>query len=116
MKGVGLEAAAQRGILLKHGGHVLFGSAAVTTSPASIDFQRIRQVTPEWREIRSERVRSGSGRWDLLIVAMNRRIRDAVVAAAERRGYDCVFRAGDLKRSNGLRIFDLTQEVLERLR
>jgi len=115
VKSAGLERGVARGVLLKKDGHVLFGSAAVTTTPASIDFQKVRRATAEWRRMRAEGIQPGTGRWDLLTVAMNDRIRRAVVAAAETRGRDCVFRAGDLKRAHGLRIFDLTAEVLQRL-
>ncbi len=102
--------------MLKPGGLVLFGSTAVTTSPASLDFRKVCKATPEWRTIRSEGVREGTGRHDLLISDMNARIKSAVQEVAEAHKCDCVFRKRDLKRSNGLDIANLTKEVLRELR
>lgn len=108
--------ASAQGVVMKQGGLVLFGSAAVCSRPASIDFLRVRKATPEWKTIRAEGVGEGSGRYVLLIAGMNERIRTVASQVAEDHNRDCVFRKRDLKRSNGLSIVNLTKMVLESLR
>lgn len=108
--------ASAQGVVLKQGGLVLFGSAAVCSRPASIDFLRVRKATPEWKTIRAQGVPEGSGRYALLIAGMNERIRTAVSEVAEEQKRDCVFRKRDLKRANGLSVTNLTRMVLDSLR
>jgi hypothetical protein len=110
------SAISAQGVVLKPRGLVLFGSAAVTTSPASVDFMRVVKATPEWSTIRTQGVREGSGRYNLLLTTMNQRLRKVVARIAEAHGCDCVFRTRDLKESNGLRVVNLTKAVLGSLR
>ena len=88
----------------------------MSTSPASVDFMVLVKATPEWRRIRSQRVREGSGRYDLLLARMNQRLRGLIAQIAEDQGCDCVFRTRDLKESNGLPVVNLTKAVLRGLR
>lgn len=101
-----------QGVVLKPRGLVLFGSVAVSTSPASVDFMLVVKATDEWRTIRRQGVREGSGRYDLLLSRMNQRLRKVIAQIAEDQGRDCVFRTRDLKESNGLPVVNLTKAVL----
>ena len=104
-----------QGIQTKRTAVVLYGSTANCSQPAKIDHKSVQKATPEWKTIRSEGVRKGSARYDLLISGMNRRIKSAVANAAEADNRDCVVRKGDITNANGLTVADLTQAVIAEL-
>jgi hypothetical protein len=83
--------------------------------PATIDYRDVERRTPEYRTSRSEGVRRGSARSDILISQMKYRIKEAVALAARSEGVDCVVRKGDIKDANGLAIMDLTDQVIAEL-
>lgn len=97
----------------KKGAVVLYGSDSNCSQPATIDFQRVRNATPEWKTIKTDGVKKGSARHDLLIADMNARIKTAVAEAARAASRDCVVRNGDIKDANGLPVSDLTNEVIK---
>ncbi|MHC4515437.1 MAG: hypothetical protein ACYTGW_20805 [Planctomycetota bacterium] len=103
---------AAQGIKTKRSAVVFYGSPTTCSQPATIDYKKVRKATPEWKTIRSEGVRKGSGRYDLLISAMNGRIKRACKSAAEAGGRDCVVREGDIKDARGLSVQDLTKGVI----
>lgn len=104
-----------QGITIKRGGVVLYGATANCSQPATINWSKVRRATPEWKKIQSEDVRKGSGRYDLLIADMNGRIERAAASAADTANRDCVVRKGDVKSNNGLKVADLTSEVIAEL-
>lgn len=104
-----------QGIEAKRGAVVLFGSTSNTTRPATIDMDRVEKETPEWETIRSEGVRKGSARYEILVAQMHKRIKAACKAAAEGDGVDCVVRHGDVKDAHGLDVVDLTDSVIDSL-
>lgn len=114
LAGAAPEVRAQ-GIAVKRNAVVLYGSTSNTTKPATIDYKRVMKKTPEYRTIRSEGVRKGSARYDLLMAAMRKRIKRAAKAAAQAGSYDCVVRKGDVKDARGLEVADLTDEVIGEL-
>jgi hypothetical protein len=107
--------AAAQGVELKSSATTYFGSAASCTQPATIDFDRVRDATPEWQTIRSEGIRKGSARYSLLISEMNARIHRACRKAAEEAGRDCVVGHRDIKDDRGLQVEDLTDAVVAKL-
>lgn len=107
------SAAAQVG--LRQGAVVYFGSASNTSSPASLDDAKVRDATPEWRTIQAEGVKRGSARYQLLMAEMDKRIREAVRAAAGRAGRDMVVRKGDVDDARGKDVQDLTDAVIANL-
>lgn len=108
-------AAVAQGITTKRNAVVLYGSPSTCSQPATIDYRKVKKATPEWRTIRSKGVRKGSARYDLLISAMNARIKRAAKSAAEANGRDCVVREGDIKDARGLAVKDLTKAVINGL-
>ena len=104
-----------QGVTVKAGTAVLYGSASNTTKPATIDYRDVERRTPEYRTSRSEGVRRGSARSDILISQMKYRIKEAVALAARSEGVDCVVRKGDIKDANGLAVMDLTDQVIAEL-
>jgi len=104
-----------QGISTKRNAVVLYGSASSCSQPATIDYRKVKKATPEWQKIRSEGVRKGSARYDLLISGMNARIKRAAKSAAEANGRDCVVRKGDIKDARGLQVKDLTTAVTDAL-
>ena len=109
-------AVAAQGITTKRNAVVLYGSPTTCSQPATIDYAKVKKATPEWKTIRSKGVRKGSARYQLLISAMNNRIKRACKSAAEAAGRDCVVRKGDIKDRRGLSVKDLTQQVLPALK
>ena len=107
--------AAAQGIKTKRVARVLHGSVSKCSRPAVVNYKKVAKVTPEWKEIRTDHVRPGCGRYDLLISAMTERIRTAVAKVAEREVCDCVVAKGGIESSNGLPVIDLTSAVLNQL-
>ena len=104
-----------QGIKVKRNAVVFSGSTANCSKPATINLRQVEKKTPEYRTIRSEGVRRGSARHDLLMEEMLERIKTAVADAADDEGCDCVVRKGDIKDKNGLTVEDLTQAVIDAL-
>jgi len=104
-----------QGVEIKRGANVLHGSAAITSSPATIDAKKVEKATPEYRTIKADGVRKGSARYEILVAKMHKRIKKASKAAADATGCDFVVRKGDIKDSKGLQVVDLTQEVIDEL-
>lgn len=102
-------------VTLKQGAVVYFGTATKTTAPASIDEDKVREATPEWKTIQAEGVKKGSARYKLLIAEMEKRIREAVRAAAEHSSNDLVVRSGDVEDAKGKEVADLTSEVISQI-
>ncbi|MEM7201289.1 MAG: hypothetical protein AAF628_13540 [Planctomycetota bacterium] len=94
---------------------VLYGSTSNTSRPASVDLEKVRKETPEHETIRSERVRKGSARYQLLTANMHKRIKKAAKEAAKEDGHDCVVREDDVDDDRGLNVVDLTDKVIEHL-
>ncbi len=109
-----LQAWAQ-GIDVKSRALVLSGSSRNCTAPASIDYKKVRLETPEWQTIRGDGVRKGSARYTLLLNKMDKRIKDSCKAVAAEKGKDCVIRKGDVTDARGLKVTDMTSEVINRL-
>ncbi len=75
-----------------------------------------KHVTPaQLNGHRSEGVKKGSARYDLLTSEMNRRIKTAVVSVAQAESRDCVVRTGDIEDAGGLTVADLTDAVIDEL-
>ena len=109
------SAALAQGVELKDSGTVYHGSSANCSQPATINHDKVRDETPEWKTIRSEGVRRGTARYTLLISEMNARIQRACRKAAEEGGRDCVVGHRDIKNDHGLGVVDLTDEVIAKL-
>jgi hypothetical protein len=104
-----------QGIEVRSGGVVMHGSTSNTTRPATIKLRQVEKETPEYETIKTDGVRKGSARYELLIAKMHKRIKKACKAAAEAANHDCVLRAGDVKDDRGLHVADLTDDVIEQL-
>ena len=104
-----------QGIALKKDAVVYFGSASNTTAPATIDLEKVREATPEWKTIQADGVKKGSARYKLLIAEMDKRIRAAVKSAAGHASHDLVVSKGDVEDARGKDLVDLTAEVISRL-
>ncbi|MBK8978898.1 MAG: hypothetical protein IPM29_23605 [Planctomycetes bacterium] len=110
-----VASAAAQGIETRNSAVVLVGNTTNCTQPATIDFDEVKQKTPEWKTIRSEGIPPGSSRYQLEYSKMMRRIRDACSKVATSQGRDCVVREGDITNDNGLDVVDLTDDVVAEL-
>lgn len=100
---------------LKTDSVVYFGSASNTSAPATIDEQKVREATQEWKTIQAEGVRRGSARYILLTAEMDKRIRDAAQKAAAAASKDLIVRSGDITNNRGKTVTDLTTNVVANL-
>ena len=101
------------GVTLKSKADVLFGAASTSTRPATIDMEKVRAATPEWRTIQREAVPQGSARYQLLVEAMRKSIRTRLRTVALAHHVDLVVVRGDIADANGLRVQDLTSATLK---
>ena len=106
---------AAQGIKTKRSAVVLFGSETNCSQPSTVDHKKVQKATAEWKTIKSDGVRKGSARYDLLISEMNGRIKKAVRKAATAESRDCVVRKGDIKDKSGLTVTDLTEATIDEL-
>jgi hypothetical protein len=104
-----------QGIQTKRGAVVLFGSAINCSRPSTIRYKLVQKATPEWRTLKTERVKKESARYDLLTSEMNSRIKTAVASVAQAESRDCVVRTGDIEDAGGLTVADLTDAVIDEL-
>ena len=109
------ESATAQGVELKRTAVVLAGSDANCSKPGTIDYAKVRSATSQWKTIRSEGVRPGSARYQILSNKMMQVIRAAAAAAAGDEGVDLVVRKGDITDDRGLDVVDLTSEVIDSL-
>lgn len=104
-----------QGVELKRSAVVLSGSDANCSHPAAVSFEKVRNATEEWQQIRSDGVREGSARYRILMNKMMQRIRAAARAAAGDAGLDLVVRKGDISDDRGLTVEDITDDVIDAL-
>lgn len=112
---IGAVSLPAQGVVLERNATVLCGSAANCTKPASVRYAEVRDATPEWQTIEGDGVRKGSARYTLLSARMGQRIKAAASAAAGDSGHDLVVKEGDINDARGLKVDDLTDEVIEAL-
>ncbi|MCB9871955.1 MAG: hypothetical protein H6836_08200 [Planctomycetes bacterium] len=110
-----LSSLVSQGITTTKAAVVLYGNASACSQPASVRYGKLQQATTEWKTIKADGVRKGTARYDLLISQMNARIKKAVEKVANAEGCDCVVRLADVKNANGLKVKDLTKEVIAEL-
>lgn len=103
-------------IKTKRGAVCLYGCESNCSQPATIDYKKVQHSTPEWRTIKSDGVKKGSARYDLLISRMNDHIKTAVSDVAQKESRDCVVRRGDITDAKGLTVVDLTAAVVAHMR
>lgn len=104
-----------QGIVCEAGAVVFHGSSSNASHPATIDMKKVEKETPEYKTIKSEGVKKGSARYEILLSKMHERIKNAARLAAEARGCDCVVRSDDVKDARGLALIDLSKEVIDLL-
>lgn len=104
-----------QGVLLENKGVVLFGAASTSSRPATIDIEKVAEMTPEYREIKARDLDVSSARYSLLVKAMLKRIKEACKAVAVDTSSDFVTREGDIQCNRGLPVTNLTDTVIEEL-
>lgn len=108
-------AIAAQGIEVTSNAVVLVGSPGNSSAPSTIDYDKVKKATTEWKTIRSEGVPKSSARYELLISEMNQRIKRATQSAAQAGNRDCVVRKGDVSDARGQTVTDLTDDVISKL-
>jgi hypothetical protein len=106
---------AAQGVEVRSGAVVLYGSTSNCTAPSTIDYDRVKKATPEWKTIKSEGVTKGSARFELLVSEMNQRIKRLAQQVAQSSGRDCVVRKGDIGDAKGMEVTDLTDDVIGKI-
>ena len=110
-----LAGAVSAQVTLKRGAVVFHGSAANTTAPATIDWEKVRGVTVEWQKIEAEGIPEKSAHGKQLIRKMNQRVREAVRSVASDESCDLVVREGDIADDQGRSVSDLTDLVITKV-
>ena len=67
-----------QGIEARSNAVVLHGSTSNTTRPATIKLRKVEKKTPEYDTIKTDGVRKGSARYELLIAKMHKRDQEGV--------------------------------------
>lgn len=104
-----------QGVALEKDARVISGSSANCSKPATIDFEEVRDATPEWQEIESEGVRKGSARYTLLTARMGQRIKAAAKLVAVHTGHDLIVVSGGISDDRGLDVADVTDLIIDEL-
>ena len=84
---LGASSLRAQGVELEKSSMVLCGSSANCTRPATIDYEKVRNATPEWQTIHGDGVRQGSARYTLLMARVSQRIATVANAVAGDRGH-----------------------------
>lgn len=95
---------------------VYFGAPSSFENPAEVDYERLVRATPEYREIESDRIQRGTGRYWILLSRASDRVGRVVTSVGASEDYDLIAAAGYL---GGLEpaipAKDITDTVLEAL-
>ena len=101
-----------QGIEVKNNKSVICGVPSVSTKPGTINYEQVERSTQEYRTIKSEGVKKGSARYNILISQMSTRIKLSTELVAQEEGIDCVVKKGEIKKSE-YEVKDLTKKVIE---
>ena len=104
-----------QGIEVKNNKSVICGVPSVSTKPGTINYEQVERSTQEYRTIKSEGVKKGSARYNILISQMSTRIKLSTELVAQDEGIDCVVKKGEIKKSNH-EVKDITSKVIEYLK
>ncbi len=93
---------------------VIFGNARHCRAPATIDFKKVLDATPEMQQIQEDGIPKGSARYIILVSKAVKRIRKVVAKVAVSQKRDCVVKEGSIRENpHNLEIEDLTDEVID---
>jgi hypothetical protein len=102
-------------VSLKRGAVVYTGSAVNTSAPATIDYNKVKEATREWKKMRGDGIDPDSAQGLQLLQQMSDRIREAVNQAANEESRDLVVRKDDIVDPQGKSVADLTDKVIGKL-
>ena len=92
------------------------GSTSDFDKPAEVDLDKVIAATPEYKEIKKEKLEQGSGKYWILLTKATERAIKAVVAATKDSKYDLVTAKGYLKSlTQPIKCDDITKTVLKKL-
>ena len=100
------------GVTLSQTATTYFGSSYNCSRPAVINAALVEQNTPEGQTITRQRIRRGSARYQLLREALHDRVCQSVSLIAKTRQLDLVVRQGDILDNRGLKVVDVTDDVV----
>jgi uncharacterized lipoprotein len=75
---------------------IYYGEAKGFEKPAEIDYKKIYEETPEYKEIKSKKVSRDTGRYWILNDKANNRVLRAVKAVGDETEYDLIAESGYL--------------------
>jgi Skp family chaperone for outer membrane proteins len=94
---------------------VLHGSAHQCLKAAVVDYKKLRQATPEYKQIQREGIEKGSAQHEILCQRITTRIRDLLKEYCKDKGYDCVVIKGYVHKDDVAKTTDITAALLEKL-
>lgn len=102
-------------VVVKKGAVVYHGCASNTSAPATVNEQKVKEATAEWKKIQAEGIDKTSAQGKQLLAEMHNRIREAIKAVAEAESRDMVARKDDITDTKGRDVVDLTDKVVTKL-
>ena len=96
---------------------IFFGDPKAFDSPAAVDIQTIIEATPEYQEIKKDKIKRGTAKyWILLSKATDRAI-EAIAGVAEDEAYDLIAARDYLKDLKPkVAAEDITKTVIENIK
>lgn len=92
---------------------VYFGDGRAFRKPAEVDADLVYAEISAYKEIRDQKLKAGTPRYQLLLSKASRAFTRAVRKAAKKHGYDLVAKPGSVKGAK--EIADITQHVIDAL-
>jgi Skp family chaperone for outer membrane proteins len=95
---------------------IYWGSPANFDKPGEVDLDQLIKATPEYEEIKKNKLERGSGKYWILLNEASERAQKAILAVAEVTDYDLVTAVGYLKGLKpSIAADDITDLVLKEL-
>jgi len=95
---------------------VFKGNTSDFDKPAEVDLDKVIAATSEYKEIKKEKLKQGSGKYWILLTQATERANKAVTAAIKDSKYDLVTAKGYLKSlKKPIKCDDITKTVLKKL-
>ena len=94
---------------------VLHGSANQCLKAAVVDYKKLRQATPEYKQIKKQGIEKGTAQFEILSQQITTRIRDLLRDYCKSKGYDCVVVKGYVKAEDASKATDITDDILEKM-
>ena len=96
---------------------IYYGSAKEFDKPAEVDYQEVIKATPEYKQIKEEKIERGTGKYRILLSQASDRAVRVIGEVGKGTEYDLIAAQGYLKELDpAIPTEDITETVLETLK